>query len=447
MQLLNNTKRFLWLGSASIIFYAVGFLTPHDDAMAAGYFVREQGSALQGASYAGVTAETGALSAVFFNPATLANFNQSEVSVDAALIAPTIDFTVTDTTIGNLTSPTGSTSGDAGVFALVPATSGVYPINEDWNVGFTLNAPFGLTTDYGEDWAGRYHATESSLTTISFSPLASYKANQSLSFGFGPTLQYMQGELVSMVNQADIATAFSILGTYEDGRSTLSATALGYGAVAGMQYQPNEKTVVGASYRSRVKHKLDGDIDFDNIDSIIAGVASGAFDDTDASTEITTPDMISMGVQHQLSDHIRLLGEFSWTNWSLFDQLIIEKDNGAADSVRDYHYEDSIFVAAGAIYHLDPNTDLQFGLAYDQQADRGDDEVSFSIPDADRIWMSSGLQHQTSTGMVMSLGYSLVNTEDFTTTAEGTTSSQAGNVTVDFNNAVHILNMGLQFRW
>lgn len=51
--------------------------------------------------------------------------------------------------------------------------------------GVGLQSAFGLKTEYGNGWAGRYQALKSELTTINLRPSLAYAVHERLSIGMG----------------------------------------------------------------------------------------------------------------------------------------------------------------------------------------------------------------------------------------------------------------------
>ncbi len=129
------------------------------EASAAGLSIREQSSTAQGTAFAGSTAGALDPSYMFFNPAALAyqKGGQSQISVSVidahARLRSSSGSTVTGTPI------TGTdTAGDIAENAVVPAFYATLEPISGWHLGLGINAPFGLSTSYSDNWVGRYHA-------------------------------------------------------------------------------------------------------------------------------------------------------------------------------------------------------------------------------------------------------------------------------------------------
>jgi long-chain fatty acid transport protein len=58
-------------------------------------------------------------------------------------------------------------------------------------------APFGLVTDYENNFAGRYFGSKSEVKIVTLQPTVSYAFNDKVSIGFGPTINRIDGTLES----------------------------------------------------------------------------------------------------------------------------------------------------------------------------------------------------------------------------------------------------------
>ena len=70
-------------------------------------------------------------------------------------------------------------------------------------------------------------------------------------------------------------------------------------------------TRIGIGYRSQITYDLEGDFG-DN--------AGNAFT---ADAELTTPDILTISLQQRITDRLRFMATFEWTDWSDFDQVDI----------------------------------------------------------------------------------------------------------------------------
>ena len=69
-----------------------------------------------------------------------------------------------------------------------------HQINDSTWVGLAITVPYGLATDYGEDWNRKDHGYKAEMTVINFNPNVAWKATDTLSIGAGLALQYVDAK-------------------------------------------------------------------------------------------------------------------------------------------------------------------------------------------------------------------------------------------------------------
>ncbi len=114
---------------------------------ASGFQIRENSVRNMGRANAGTTVAWGDASVVLNNPAAMVNIKETTVQADITMIDLTADFEGGGTTaLGTpLTGGTVATRADA---TPVPAMAAVFPISDQFVVGASVSAPFGLKTEY-----------------------------------------------------------------------------------------------------------------------------------------------------------------------------------------------------------------------------------------------------------------------------------------------------------
>lgn len=337
-----------------------GSWAPALEAQASGYQLREQSATAQGNAFAGAAAGGDDMSAMFFNPASMTQFTGDGAALHLSYIAPRVELVgaAASTVLG--TPIAGNASDEnAAVTVLVPALYGMWQASEDWRVGLSVNVPFGLETDYSGDWVGRYQAVGSQVKTINVSPQVAWRSTPWLSLGAGIQAQYIDATLSNAVDFGTIGRAAGISAAVpgsrsQDGFTEVQGDDWGYGYSLGALAEPIDGTRIGLSFRSRVEHGLKGDAAFDLGSSGVGtalAAAPGAFRDTGASADVTTPASLSIGVRQRVSPEWTVMGGLEWTEWSVFDELRIEFDNAAqSDSVTREDWKDTWFASLGATY-------------------------------------------------------------------------------------------------
>lgn len=380
------------------------------DAAASGFQLREQSGTGQGTSFAGMTAGGEDISAMYFNPAALGRYSGNRVLATASRIVPKSTFKDGVATRSSGVAISGSpTHGDAGKDATLPAMyamwdprkSGIAGL-ERLRFGLAVNVPWGLETEYGSDWLGRYHATQSAIQTLAIAPTASFDLGSGFTLGASVVAQRIEAKLGKAVNVNQILTtggdAFSMLYGNDEG-------AVG-GRFGALWTSPGGGTNLGVAYHTELRHTLKGEAKFFSAPAAL--VANNLLRDTTIETRVALPEIASFGFQQRIWEGFTLAGEASWTRWSKVQELRIKFASGRADDVTPLKWKDTMFVALGAIWkpsQSGPWT-LRFGVAHDETPVPDADRTP-RIPDQDRTWFSAGASYEWG-ALGFDLGYSYI---------------------------------------
>ena len=408
-------------------------------ASAAGFALIEQSGSGMGNAYAGAAATAEDASTVFFNPAGMSFLQGPQVSVAAHVISLSAEFSGTATNPAALGggAATGGTGGDAGGAAVVPNLYFTMPLGERLSLGLGVNVPFGLTTEYEDNWVGRFQGIKSELTTININPSVSYKFSDTFSIGGGVNYQQLDAELTNAV----------VLGAGLEGRTNLEADDDAWGWNIGAMFQVTPMTRIGVAYRSEIEYELEGSVTT-TLGGAMVGAASGP-----TGAAVTLPDMLSVSIAHSVSDRLQLLGDVTRTGWSSVNQVpVVNTTNGTLRDNLVLDFDDSWRYSIGGNYKLNDTWILKAGLAYDETPVQGATTRSVRLPDNDRTWVSFGGQRKIGQKGRLDLGYSHLFIEDaeinntrsqqapgFTTPtpAPGTASTVTGN----YEGAVDIFSI------
>ncbi len=412
------------LGSGGRAALVAGALLPTfaADTLASGYAIREQSGSFQGLSYAGVAAGGRDISTMYFNPATLGLHDGKQVHTSISYIIPRSRFKDGSGTTPISGAPlTGSSGGNIADQAIVPATYAMIATG-NWHFGLGITAPFGLRTEQPDDWIGRYHATESDLLTVNINPAVAYRINDQFTVAAGFVAQYADATLGNAVSFAP--------GT-PDAQAEVKGSDWDYGFTLGVLAQPTPTTRVGLGYRSQINHSLTGKRRISTEAPIPPQPTVGG------RAGIQTPQIASLGVAQDLGERWTVLGTVEWTGWSTFDELRITFDDGSNPSVTEQKWRDTWFFALGAEYRPRSDLVLQAGVAYDQTPNR-DAYRTPRIPDADRTWISLGVDWQPLQWARVGAGYSRIFVADGKIDLADT---QRGNLSGRFENSIDIVTL------
>jgi len=365
--------------SALLATFALG---AHSYSHASGFQLLEQNASGLGNAYAGSAAVAEDASTIFFNPAGMTKLQQREVSVGANYIAPSFKFTDHGSVTGDL-SGAGS---DAGSGELVPNAYAAISLTSELYFGLGVGAPFGLKTKYDNPWLGAAQSLEFDIVTKNLNPSLAWKASKEWSVGAGLNVQAMDAYYTRLgsVNAATGGT--STLATF-DAKDSHS-----YGWNIGAIFSPNENTRIGASYRSKIRHTLTGTLSFTGtLDGVVAATTDG-----NAQATVTLPDSAILSLAHKVSPQLEMLADVSWTGWSSIPKVEIVRTSGALSgvAVQSLHtdFRDSWRVALGGQYAISNQWKLKLGTAWDQTPVKNAENRLVSLPDSDRVWLSTGAQ-------------------------------------------------------
>ncbi|WP_228273617.1 OmpP1/FadL family transporter [Rhodocyclus tenuis] len=372
-------------------------------ASAAGFQLIEQNASGMGNAYAGSAAVAENASTIYYNPAGMTYLPGRNFSAGVSAIGVSFKFkdagTTNPTALGG-GAATGGNGGDAGGWGFLPNGYLSWQLNDRWFAGIGFGAPFGLKTDYDKDWKGRYHSTLFDIKTYNINPSIAWKANEVVSLGFGVNWQRIDA---TFDKAAVVGLGAGGGAPYTTARVSNELNSDAWGWNAGAIFQISPSTRVGASYRSKIKHKADGDQTF--------GSPFNAALNGSAKATVELPDTFILSAQQQLSDRWELLGDVSWTGWSSIQSLVITgSTTGSSEMLT--KFRDTWRVALGANYKYNDAWKLKFGVAYDQSPVDSAKYRTASLPDNNRTWLSLGAQYKLSKDSVLDVGYSHLFVKD-----------------------------------
>ena len=377
---------------------SIAFISAASQSVAGGFAINEQSVSSMGTAFAGRSSSADDASTVFGNPAGMARIKREQVSGGIALIHAKTDI---DNTSG---SARGSNDGDMVPFIGAPMGYYVKPLDDNWSFGLGLYVPFGLVTDYERSFQGRYHGDRSEVRVITLQPTLSYRFNEQLSIGFGPTINRIDGELTSAIENPFAGG---------DGKVEIKGddTALGYNL--GVLFEITPQTRFGLTYHSKVDYRLKGDTTVSG-----PGVIATSAGTYDASLELTTPESVDVSVTHELNADWTLYAGSTWTRWSRLEEIRANNKGvggllaGNLSSISEpQNWHDTWAHAVGAAYKLNPQWTLRAGLAVDQSPTNNTDR-SPRIPTGDRTIVSLGTAWSPNDDVTIDLAYSYLMEDD-----------------------------------
>ncbi|MFP5246352.1 MAG: OmpP1/FadL family transporter, partial [Thermoanaerobaculia bacterium] len=361
-------------------------------AFGSGFLIPEQGA--KASAMAGAFAATADdPSAIFYNPAGIAQQRDTAVYAGSTIINFTNEFT------GDPSSPV-----TAGVEAKynrhtfnVPNMYAVLPLGHNLTLGVGVFAAFGLRTDWADPFAGRYISKDADLKTTSVNPVVAWQTSDGrLAIGGG--VEYRRARVILNANRFAF-NPFS--GRIADVANTRLASDYGsdIGFNAGILFKPTPRFRLGASYRTDMEIDLEGDAEFTQIPTgnaqFDAAVAASLPPDQGIKTVFPFPSIATVAAAFSPNDDWDIELDIIRTGWDKFEALAVEFDQTpAANFTRVQNWEDSNSYRLGFNHNATEMWDVRFGAVYDENP-QPVEAVSPLLPDSDRIGVSlgTGLHH------------------------------------------------------
>jgi long-chain fatty acid transport protein len=327
-----------------------------------------------------------------------------------------------------------------------PHLFGTYTTGK-WSLGFGAYVPYGLTSEWKDDFPGRFVALRASLKTFYFQPNVAYAINPNWSIGIGPVFGYSKVQLIQAIDLSEqtVPTTpyqFSQLGVplyTEFGRAQLEGSGTAFGVNVGVHGQLNPGWSVGARYISELKFKYkDADATFSQtptgltlaagnplgqpagtpIDALVAGqfAGNGPLTAQKGSSEIPHPWQAQAGVGYTGFAGSTLSFDVERIGWSAFKTLPVSFQGTAAANSRelleDYH---DIWAFRFGAEHVVQEKGmwqgwaLRGGYSY-AQSPAPDETVSPLLPDMNRNNLSLGVGIPIKAGLTLDASYLHVGT-------------------------------------
>lgn len=353
-------------------------------AHAAGFMLTEQSAGALGRAYAGVGVDGTDISGVYYNPATMTLHPGTQIQ--AGFVAVGLDLAYE----GN----DGSTENGQYNTQAIPHGYISHQLTDNMWIGLAMTVPFGMGTEYDDNWPLAYKGISAEVLTFDFNPNVAWKVSDKLSLGAGISIQYASADLKM---QDLISNEMPALGT---ANGEVDADSIAWGFNVGLMWSPLDNLRFGLSYRSRINHNADGDFTFSNPKG--PGASYVPTDAFDATATISTPAWAMATAAWDVNDLLSLYATFRWTDWSSFDTLDIKspalESKGGVKTVEN-HWQDTYLFSVGADLRFTNWWTFRAGIGYETSPIDDPKCRTAIIPDADRWWFALGSSFQATESM------------------------------------------------
>lgn len=365
-----------------------GLIAMASSTYAAGFMLTEQSASSLGRAYAGAGVDGSDISGVFYNPATMTLHPGTQIQAGFVAIGLDLDYKGNDGTTEN-----GRANTQPIPFGYIShqATDNVW-------VGLAMTVPFGMGTEYDDNWSLASRGISTQVLTFDFNPNVAWKLSEKVSLGAGMSVQYAA---------ADLKMRDNLPGLPQTVDGEIDADSWAWGFNVGMMWTPADNLRFGLSYRSKVNHHAKGDftvsnlrqgnmaITGDNLTGALTNPTLGAlWGKHDAAVSLSTPAWLMATAAWDVNDLLSLYATFRWTDWSSFKDLDINYSvvglGTMTKNVLRNAWKDTYLVSLGADMRFYDWWTMRAGIGYETSAV---DEAQYRtaiIPDADRLWLALG---------------------------------------------------------
>lgn len=406
-----------------MIYLAIFMLLNYTQEMyASGFYLADSSVGILGNASAGAAAVAEDASTVWFNPAGMTKLDlcgdlDFQSVAGGELIFPSGKFDNDGSTYNpcsQVINPTillGGNGHNTGEPALVTSAYFVQKFRcRDLALGLGINSPFGLVTDYGHKWVGRYYAIRSMLLTFNFNPAIAYRVNNCLSIAAGFNVMYLHSKTTNAVDFGAILACNGLGGIpqEQDGKVIIKGDSWGYGGNIGILWEPWCGTRFGFAFRSEVKHRVSGKEIFKDIpaDVKIIPALAALFQNTGVKSNATLPSIASLSGYHEMDSCWALLWDISWIKWKVVKRARFRfNNNNQNDAQITLRWKNTLRYSLGTSYKPNCHWVYRIGMAYDEATTPSRELISPRIPDSDRIWLAFGAGYACAPSLHLDFGY------------------------------------------
>ena len=409
----------------------IGLLATPGLAHAQAFGLNEIGTCAISRAFANTSAPCDDASTIYWNPGAIPKTRGLSVLAGAAVIPLEGDFTQ-DTTFRRYDTDIPT--------AVVPHVFANYRSGGRLAYGIGVYVPYGLTSQWTDDFPGRFAARKASLRSIYVQPNIAFQLTEGWSVGIGPVIGHSSVELVQAIDLSQQRTSatgptFGQLGIpkrTEFARATLKGDAMAYGVNLGFHGRLTPTWEVGGRFLSQVGFKYDdADATFEArptgltlaannplgapagtpVDALLAGqfTGSGALTSQKVQTRIMHPAQAQLGFGYTGFPNTTVSVDYAWVGWKSFKELPVDFQGGATDRVLLENYNNTSSLRIGADYRFTNGAAVRAGFAAAASA-APDVTVTPLLPEQDRSYGTIGGGYPITSRLTVDGAYMRIHT-------------------------------------
>ena len=389
---------------------ALGMLGLPAIARAQAFGLNEIGSCALARGFATTSAPCDDASSIYWNPGAIPKTHGLTALAGVAAVSLSGDFTQ-DTTFAKHDMDVST--------EWVPHLFVNYRTSGRFAYGLGVYVPYGLTSQWSDDFPGRFSALKASLHTIYVQPNVSYAVSDNWSVGLGPVFGHSSVELIQSADLSQQKTpagpTFGQLGIpkrTEFARAKLKGSTNAFGVNIGVHGRLSPTWELGARFLSQMYFKYDdADATFQQVptglvlaannpfgapagtpvDALLAPqfAASGALAAQKVKTQIMHPAQVQFGFGYNGFDSTTISLDYAWVGWKSFKELPVDFQGGATDRVLLENYNNTSSLRLGVEHRYTSGAAIRVGGAATASA-APDVTVTPLLPEQDRAYFSLG---------------------------------------------------------
>jgi long-chain fatty acid transport protein len=260
-----------------------------------------------GGAFVGISDD---LSAIFWNPAGLAQLNKKTFGFCGELIIPSGNYKF----LTDFEAITVSKNYPAGMVAYY------HPISKNLVAGIGIYIPSSL----GNKWDGTdlklisqntSYNWESYIGVATVSPTLAFKISDQIFVGATLNINYGLFDISSHAGTMPVPSTPGVYIPFDLGQQKVKLTGWGYSTTFGILLKPIKQFSIGATFRTPTKMKFNGDTSISNF-SLLGYPESSGLD-----AKVIWPMWIAGGVAFKPVKNFTLTADVHFTNWKKIDVI------------------------------------------------------------------------------------------------------------------------------